>query len=49
MAGGAIDADRVEVSVTPGSLAPGVYEAKLIFRTMQGANAPEVKVRLTIE
>jgi hypothetical protein len=47
--GAAVDADRVKVTVERGSLVPGVYEAVLTFWTRQGANAPAVKVRLTIE
>jgi Putative Ig domain len=46
---GTLDADRVKVTVDSGSLAPGVYDGKLTFWTAQGANAPEVRVRLLIE
>jgi hypothetical protein len=47
--GAAVDADRVAVSVAAGSLAPGVHEANLTFWTRQGASAPTVRVRLTVE
>jgi putative Ig domain-containing protein len=47
--GAALESDRVEISVEPGSLAPGSYEAKLRFWTWQGANVPTARVRLVIE
>jgi hypothetical protein len=47
--GAAVEADRVEISVEPGALTPGRYEARLRFWTWQGANAPSVSVRLDVE
>ena len=39
----------VQISVDPGSLAPGSYEAKLRFWTWQGANVPTARVLLIVE
>jgi hypothetical protein len=47
--GAAFESDRVEVSVEPGSLAPGTYEGRLRFWTREGSHAPVVAVRLVIE
>jgi hypothetical protein len=47
--GAAVEADRVEIGVEPGTLAPGRYEARLRFWTWQGANAPTVSVRVDVE
>jgi len=45
----AVESDRVEVSVDPGKLAPGRYEAILRFWTWHGANNPKVQVSLLVE
>jgi hypothetical protein len=47
--GAAVEADRVEISVEPGQLASGSYEAKLSFWTWRGVNVPTVRVRFVVE
>src|ERR1700722_15646967 len=47
--GAGVDADRVMITVVPGSLVPGVYEGKLTFGARQVANVVNVRVRLTVE
>jgi hypothetical protein len=47
--GSALECDLVELKVEASDLAPGVYSATLRFSTWQGANAPVVTVRLTVE
>ena len=47
--GSALECDLVEIKAEPSDLASGVYQATLRFSTWQGANAPTVTVRLTVE
>jgi len=47
--GAALESDRVDIDVEPGSLAPGKYQAQLRFWTWHGANAPVVTIHMVVE
>ena len=46
--GSALSSDFVAVDVAAKDLAPGIYRSSIHFSTFQGANAPEVVVKLTV-
>jgi hypothetical protein len=47
--GAAVEADAVEVHVSPEGLAPGAHEMLLTVSAWLAANAPTVRVRLVVE